>query len=444
MARVYQILILLLLSRDCVSSADTLSFEDVWQKVREASAVQKGSELKIQSVEEGLSRSKNHWLPKVYLSAQSYRTNDPGNIFFGLLEQRRVSSTDFSPELMNHPAAQNFTKGALGVDLALYEGGAKSAQVDMYRHISAAEKLNASQLQIEQYAQAGLAYGSIVSARVQRTKLMELSEQLTQLIKKYQLGQKANPVGYSGLLGMKSLANRIGGIIEQLDAREKSDYATLREMGVPPGNWIPGRTDVSSFINHFLPSPNEPEARSYRIRSGKETVLASVDASRMDRSRYLPKVGAFAESNVFNGSRATAGGYTAGLYLQWSLFDPSDYGKYKEAKLAAMATEAFHEASVQQESAERAGLLEMERALKSNLGRLDQSDKLMAEQTLVSSTLFKNGSINALQFVEILNRRIDLITQHSDTEIALLKTSAERAKKSGFEIPQSMNRRLRK
>jgi hypothetical protein len=96
-------------------NAETLSFSEVWQKVNAASPAQQGAQLKAESVEEGLASAQLHWMPKLYLEARTYRTNDPGNAFFGLLEQRKVESSDFSPDLLNHPDAQTFTRGAVGL-----------------------------------------------------------------------------------------------------------------------------------------------------------------------------------------------------------------------------------------------------------------------------------------------------------------------------------------
>jgi len=418
-------------------SAETLSFSEVWHKVASSSPAQQGAKLKVESLNAGLSRAENHWLPKVYLDARSYRTNDPGNAFFGLLEQRKVGSSDFSPDSLNHPDAQTFTRGAVGFDLALYEGGMKDAQVEMYKLLSNSEKLASSQIEIDQYAGSGLAYGSIASIQKQKQKLKDLSDEIAKLMKNYQLGQKTNPVGYSGLLGMKSLANRIAGLIEQLEAQEKSSYAALKEMGVQDTNWTPKSLNVKSFVDQFFAERSvNSNSQSFKSQSQVQASRANLEASRMEKARYLPRIGAFAESYLFNGSRDTANGYTAGLYLQWSLFDPSDFGKYKEATLGAQAAAKFSEASIEQENAARIGLIDTDKALRSNLSRLEESDKLLSEQTKVSSQLFKNGSINALQFVEILNRRTDLIMQQSEVEMGILKVSSERIQKTQFEIPQ--------
>lgn len=432
MKNVFALIVLSALVLPFMAAAETLSLSEVWRGVREQSAIQEGSRLKTQSVEEGLSRAERHWLPKVYLNAQTYRTNDPGGAFVGLLEQRKLRSQDFSPELLNQPDSLTFTRGALGIDLALYEGGMKQAQVEVYAHLTVAERLQAAQIQIEEYAQTCLSYGSIAVLQRQRAKLERLSSELTSLIRNYHLGQKSNPVGYSALLGMKSLANRVAGIVDQFHAQENAAYGALREMGVKSQDWSPKSFDAKTFTDLYLANTIGPA--SYKTQADAESAKALTHASRMERARYLPRIGAFAESYVFNGSRDTASGYSGGLYLQWNLFDSADYGKYAEAKLAALANEKFNEASAQRENVEREGLQEAEKAIRSNLARLNDSDGLLAEQVRVSSTLFRNGAINALQFVEILNRRTDLIAQQSDAELSLLKAASEKVKRSKFEI----------
>lgn len=419
-----------------LARAKTLSFSEVWQKVRSSSSAQQGAKLQEESINVGLTRAQYHWLPKIYLDARSYRTSDPGNAFFGLIEQKKVDSTDFTPDSLNHPDAQTFTRGALGLDLAIYEGGAKDAQVEMYKQLSISEALATKQIELDQYAASGVAFGSLASIQKQKLKLNELHKELTKLLKSYQLGQKSNPVGYSGLLGMKSLLNRISGLIENIEAQEKAAYATLREMGIQDINWSPTSIEVMAFIGQYFSGSSENlVTQSYRSQAQMQQALAKLEASKMENARYRPRIGAFAESYVFNGSRDYSNGYTAGLYLQWSLFAPSDFGKNRESTLAAQAAHKFSDASAQQERASREGLLESEKALHSNLIRLEESDKLLSEQAIVASQLFKNGSINALQFVEILNRRTDLIMQQSEAETGLLKVSSERILNSAFQIP---------
>lgn len=423
MVRRNAVLAALMLIGSLANAAETLSFTEVWSQVRNSSATLAGSRLKVEASEEAVSRSERHWFPHVYLDAKGYRTNDPGATFFGLLEQRKVGNSDFAPDALNHPDSQTFTRGALGVDLPLYEGGMKKAQTEVFRHTAAAERLGASQIEVEQYGQTGAAYASIALFRKQKTQLRDLGAALSKLMGSYQLGQKSNPVGYSGLLGMKSVGNRINGLIEQLESQERAAFALLSELGVKRADWSPENVEAVAFAERFFPVAEGERGPSFRTLSGAAAVKASEQAAVMERSRFLPRLGAFGESYIFHGDRETANGYSAGLYLRWNLFDPADYGSYKEARLKAAAAQRLQEGAQKQESADRFALAAAISALRMNIARLDDSDRLLAEQTQVSATLFKNGSMSALQFVEILNRRTDLIAQKTEAEYALLKSA---------------------
>lgn len=416
------------------TNAETLSFVDVWKKISRSSPALEGAKLKAEAADQSRDRAERHWLPRIYLEAKTYRTNDPGASFMGVLEQRKLEPADLSTDELNHPAAHNFSRGALGIDIALYEGGAKKAQASMYDHLSVAEHHNEMQTEIEQYSVSGVAYASISSLRRQKSKLKDLSRELEKLMKEYQLGRKSNPVGYSGLLGMKSLANRITGLIDQFDSQERAHFASLSEMGVHDHDWSPQLISSTAFVDLYFRPKLQRTRESHRNLAIAASAQASEEMAQMERARFIPRVGAFAESYAFNGNRDTANGYTAGLYMQWNLFDPNDYGRYREAKLAAAAAQKWGEASALQERVERFALGDSVTTLKNNLTRLEDSDKLLIEQTQVSTTLFRNGSIGALQFVEILNRRTDLIHQQTEMELSLLKISASLIAKFNFEI----------
>ena len=46
--------------------------------------------------------------------------------------------------------------------------------------------------------------------------------------------------------------------------------------------------------------------------------------------------------------------------------------------------------------------------------------KITSEQVLVTEKLFKNGSVNALQLVEVLSRRADVMENKKQIEMSLL------------------------
>lgn len=425
----------------CAARAETLSFASVWNKINQGSAAQESSRLQTEALTESQTRASLHWFPKVYLDAKSYQTNDPGASFIGLLEQRSINQSDFNPDSINHPDTHIYTRGALGIDLPLYEGGMKSSQVDMYKYSVQAQKNATSQIQIEQYSAVGLSYGSIVVLQQQKNRLEALASEISHMIKGYQLGSRSNPVGYSGLLGMRSLANRVSGLLNQYESQSRAHYAALSEMGLKDQQWAPESTDSNSIVDHyFSESSGQAEVfSSYKIDSTKANVLASEEAASMEKAKLLPRFGAFAEGYVFNGNRDTANGYNAGLYFQWSLFDPANHGGFKEAKLKSKAAAKYAEAFEQQERAEKVALSESIKSLRKNIELLNDSYKLLIEQSKMTETLFRNGSINSSQIVDVLSRRADLIDQQGQAELGLLKAGSQLVAKQKFDIEMHLS-----
>ena len=236
---------------------------------------------------------------------------------------------------------------------------------------------------------------------------------------------------------MKSLLNRITGLMSQNQAQINSYYKTIEQLGLSQKNWKPNFSDGLSFSEKYLTA--SPSGLSYKTLALKENVLASENTVNMQQARFLPKVGAFAESSLFNSDRDTANAYMAGLYLQWNLFDPADFGSKNEFRLKSIATQKYSESMEKQEIAEKNGLTESLNSYKENLKLINDSDKILEEQTKMSESLFRNGSINALQFVEILNRRADLITQQNEIEVGLVQTASKFITLQAFNIETALN-----
>jgi hypothetical protein len=226
-------LLLLGLSRPALAA--DLTLEQVWDQISQASKEQQAARLEYQAASEAQARSSRHWLPRIYLDAKSYQTDDPGASFFGALAQRSVTSADFAPNSLNHPDAQLYSRGALGLDLPLYEGGMKVAQEAMQAHFAAAKGLEVSLTKLAQYSEVARAYGSLNALAEQTSKLEDLRAGLERVMKAYQLGNKSNPVGYSGLLGLKTVANSIKGQLAQNQASVQQIRKELAEMGLADG-----------------------------------------------------------------------------------------------------------------------------------------------------------------------------------------------------------------
>ena len=101
-----------------------------------------------------------------------------------------------------------------------------------------------------------------------------------------------------------------------------------------------------------------------------------------------------------------------------------------EATHKSKAAQYFAEASLQKEKMEYNGLKEALEATKNSLSLLDESEKYLEEQTKISHNLFKNGLINALQYVEVLSRRVDLIKSKRNAEYELIHIQSQLTKNS--------------
>ncbi|HXN06500.1 MAG TPA: hypothetical protein VN944_05490, partial [Nitrospiria bacterium] len=73
----------------------------------------------------------------------------------------------------------------------------------------------------------------------------------------------------------------------------------------------------------------------------------------------------------------------------------------------------------------------------------EESLKLNEEQTRVFRQLFQNGSATLLQYSEVLERRLDLLTRLLEIETGLVIESALRRAGTGGEIPLSREGGLR-
>lgn len=270
--------------------AEVVQFPEVWQKIKINSPIQESARLQQKSLNESEARASKHWLPHIYLDARSYRTNDPGNAFLGLLEQRRVEASDFNPDSLNQPDAATFNRATLGLDLPLYEGGMKVNQVSMYSYAVKAQEFASSQIEIDQYSKVGQSYASIMVLQTQLEKLNVIDAEIKKLLKSYQIGQKSNPVGYSGLLGMKSLANRLAGLAEQYRAQAASYAKALAAMGFDQENWQTEKTQTLEFVNKYFTMSSKATS-SNQLLAQKQNAQAVAAMADMERARFLPRLG---------------------------------------------------------------------------------------------------------------------------------------------------------
>lgn len=418
--------------------ANTVSFSELWKSIYNQSKVKEAAQAQIEASQLESSRASRHWLPQLYVDAKGYRTNEPGSSLFSLLQQGAVEAADFNPASLNNPQEDTYIRAALGVQWPLFEGGMKWAQSGLKQSLAEAQDYEAKQMQIDLYAQVATAYMKVGYLNQNIKKLKDIQTQVQNITKNFRLGNQSNPVGHAGYLGLKSLDNRVQGFIAQYESQLKGYYIALKELGFNQDNWVAADENSIKFVENKLSVDNKIDNKSYKIESMKLNAKAADLAADMQRARFLPHVGLFAETYTFSGDRAQDNGYMAGAYLRWNLFDPNDFGILKESRLKAVAAEKMSQALNQKDNAEKAAYTEAQKALKENLKLMALSEDHLAEQQKSVITLFRNGSVNVLQLAEVLNRRVDLISQHIEAQDNLLKVSSEIVLKSSFNYSQGL------
>jgi outer membrane protein TolC len=411
--------------------------EELIKSTNENSLAQKAANEDLEVAGVVKERSSRHWLPKVYLTGQSFFSNDPGTALFGKLSQREIQSSDFLSVSLNHPESTLYSKAVIGVNLPLYEGGEKTSINKAMIFLSDSKVSQAKAVRNEIYVEIVKNYLVGKNLTLEKSDLSKIKSTIDSIINRYQVGNKSNQLGYSGLLGLKSLKNKITALLAENTAKLSATEKGLAELSGANINYkYSNDTTVESLIEEYLSYSENQYTPSDKVKSFFQNAQSSNEIIGAEKSRNLPRFGLFGESFAFRGNRATGTGYTTGIYLNWNLFSSSDYGASTEAIHKSKAAQYLAEATQQKEKVEYEGFKDSLGAINHSLLLLNESENYLEEQTKISHTLFKNGLINALQYVEVLSRRIDLIKSISSTKSELIAIHSQLAKNSSDTMSQ--------
>lgn len=404
-------------------------FDEIWEGVKKSAPSLKALQSEVEAAQINQHRTLRHFYPRVWTGGRVFSTNDPGASFMYTLQQRQISTTDFAPVSLNQPGNHIFEQLTLGVDLSLYEGGMRVAEAKVAAKGVEAKSWEEQAQRLAEYARAAQGYAALLVLNLQRQQLQSLSNHVSGVLENYGLGSKSNPVGYSGLLGLKNLRNRIEGLLVENEAKIAAKRNAIRAIATDlPDDWQPKMQKPKEFLmNAFF--EGSPPAAVLAARSGAE---AMDFAKEVEKAKFLPKVSVFAQGDLYGGSRSAATSYTAGMHLQWELFSASNCGAVHQAELQAVAAHARADDLQRKWTTDHAIALSGTQASEKNLNLLEESASLLEEQTRTARSLFRNGSINALQLVEVLNRRADLLVNWAEAGLnyaqmksALFLTSAK-------------------
>lgn len=428
-----------LITATSVFASPEKDFAQVWSSIKNDHPELKSTMEDKLASDEGASRAFRHWLPSVYLMGRGYATNDPLMNFMGNLGQRSITNTDFSPSSLNQPGTSSFAQFGIGANLPLFEGGSSSAMLKMQELDAQGKSEIYSAKQIEVYSQAILSYAGILNSTEAISEMELLKGRVAAVLSRYSLGSRSNPVGYSGLLGLKSILNRIEAGLIQLRVEKNTHASELRSRSKDlSSEWSVKSEKTGRFLSLFLPeSAIRSNSDSHSMVAANARAESMASKVTMKRAMFLPQVGLFADGNYLLGDRSGASSYVGGVYLRWSLFDPKAFGAVSEERHLKNSAEFQVQNSRINENnmriaseASLVAILESEKILLS-------STELMNEQVSTATKLFQSGAINALQLVEVLNRRADLILdlkKLNDSHIAVRTGLAKISNLKGIEL----------
>jgi len=436
-----------------LSQQNIIPFPEVWEKYSKTSPAARAAAEELQASKTASGRSGRHWLPRIYAGGQVFNTNDPAYNFMGILGQRDARQMDFAtkfhsselasgiikdsnylntnsflvdmmrPNTLNYPGSHTYQAGKIGIDIPLYEGGMKSNIAAAESEVEIAKKHQLNFIVLNEYGHTAVQYATLNSLLKQKKQLENLLGHVNAVLAGYQVGVAGNPVGYSGLLGLRSLRNRITGMIAENQAKQERARRSIQEVSGISENWLPEDMDALDFGDKYLKSGTSGNASSYTLalQSYAKSMEHAADA---EYARFLPRTGVFGEALGYGGERGTASSYYAGFYIQMNLFNATDFGAVEQARHNQAAMQAKAEEQKVKEKVLISSMLEAELALKKNLALMKDSSRMLEEQTITSRRLFLNGLINALQLTEVFSRRADLAEHQTKAELEYLTVKA--------------------
>lgn len=416
---------LMLITTAISMSAHGQEFNELWKNAKNNSLSAKSYKAKLNSVKIAKESLEKHWFPKLYLDSSIYQTDDPAYSFMGTLNQRSIKQSDFVADDLNNPEMKQYQKHTIGAYLPLYEGGSKHHQAKSHGHMYEATLSESKHANSQLYAEIAKLYGFYIIASDTQKELRKVDLEITKILKNYKVGTKRNPLGRSGLLGLKTLKKRVDAEKDQVEVIKNTVIIALRELtGVNTVN-VESKS-LSKFVQLNLKNKIDLNINeSQKIKSLRKMSEVAASYKKAARAHYLPQVGVFAQNNFYHGDRDQASSQMIGLSVKWEFFNLTTLSKSKIAGAQAMASEAYAKAMAQQELLKNQSNLGKQLVVEKNLDRLSEALVDMNEQTKINYRLFRNGIINVLQMSQVLNSKLDLIRFKDQAQNEFLKTWSE-------------------
>ncbi len=405
--------------------SNTISFSELWEQAQTQSHQIQKSNLDKEVSQVQYSRIKWHWTPSLYVKAGYMSTDSPSQSLFANLNQRAANpTTDFATAALNNPETTTLMETTLGIAWPIYEGG-------KFKHLkNASYEVKAAQTffnQVNQYkvkSELIAAYSNILNHSQALSHYTKISQTLAQQISRYKVGKKKNPVGYSGLLGLKATLNKVEAFKSYSEAQISKNKATiLNHIPNLDNSWEASNEDPIQFVKAKTPINNDTK-NSLFLQGQKHITKAMQEKAHSEKSVVRPKVGLFAENSMYSGDRDDANSTTLGAYLKWNLGWYSR-GVYREAQLKNNSHQLQAKIQEQNELSGKTTLNKVVKSTENVLIKMKNSKQLMDEQLRVSKRLFRSGAINAIQLSGLYSSVVDLHENVAKTTDQLIQARTQ-------------------
>ncbi len=299
-------------------------------------------------------------LPTLRAEGGYSRTTDPLGAFGAILRQRAVTPAAFDPAALNHPETQSLYAGALVVEQPLFNADAWLGRAAA-SNAAAASAAQAGWTRESVRADVVRAYFGAILAGFQVRTLEAASRAAHEHARQAELMVANGMVTRSDAL----LASvRAGDVDAQLAQARGQNANARRELALLLGD----PASATAALPESLPSPSrirevvQPEPLTRHDRQDVAAADHAWAAARRDvwraRSRYVPRLNAFARYDWFAGGGFFSGekSWTVGVMASWSPFaGASEIGdmqaaRGRETSARAMAEAAVHRAEVEMDA----------------------------------------------------------------------------------------------
>jgi outer membrane protein TolC len=382
-------------------------------------------------------------LPSVRLEGGYVRTDDPIGAFGTTLRQRVISSADFDPARLNHPAAIGNYQGGAVLEQPLFNADAWTGRRAASRAVAAAEA-SADWTRLDTRVDVVRAYYGVTLAHEKVATLAAAARAAHAHVRQAEAMVREGLATKSDAL---LAAVGAGEVDAQLADAEAESRTALRRLALVLGQeggfapMLPDRLPSAARIRAVVAADTgttAPVAADAPARADVEAARLGLDAARLDaqraRSLYLPRLNGFARYDWNSASRPYAGdaAWTVGVMASWSPFA----GASEIAELQATGGRERAAHAMADAARERA-LLEVEEsgnALRAALARLAIAERAVvqgAEAHRIVARKYEGGLATVAELLDAAATDTRSALALSAARYAVITAGAERLRASG-------------